>query len=62
MTLIPCDCACKHQNDGYCRLETPSVATNSTETGCLYFVDAKTPAADGLETREEKQEKSKDFF
>lgn len=39
MTLIPCDCDCKYQKDGYCNLEKPSVVTNvNTEKGCAYYV------------------------
>lgn len=40
MTLIPCDCNCIYQNDGYCHLDEPSKVTNSiTDKGCAYFIE-----------------------
>lgn len=42
MTLIPCDCDCIYQKEGYCNLEKPSLVTNNnTEKGCAYYIAAK---------------------
>lgn len=39
MTIIPCDCNCIYQADGYCRLEKPSYITNNSYKGCAYFIE-----------------------
>ena len=39
MTLIPSDCDCIYQKDGYCNLEKASVVTNvNAEKGCVYYI------------------------
>ncbi len=43
MTLIQCDENCIYQNNGYCRLDTPSAVTNSTADGCMHKVSAPEP-------------------
>jgi hypothetical protein len=37
MSLIKCDLACKHQQEGYCKLDKPMAATGSAHEGCMYF-------------------------
>ncbi len=37
MSLIPCSKECRHQEDGYCKLETGAVVTN-TSGGCPHYV------------------------
>lgn len=39
MTIIPCDCNCIYQTDGYCQLEKPSYITNNHDNGCAHFIE-----------------------
>lgn len=53
MTLIPCDCDCIYQKDGYCNLEKASVVTNvNAEKGCVYYIaqEKKSPARERFES------------
>ena len=36
MVLIPCNAECKHQQEGYCTLDTISHVTNAQGT-CAYY-------------------------
>lgn len=40
MSLIPCNCNCAHQSDGYCQLDNAAEVTGQTEKGgCLHFAE-----------------------
>ncbi|MDP4120183.1 MAG: hypothetical protein Q8876_03900 [Bacillota bacterium] len=38
MTIITCDYDCIYQEDGYCKLEKPSVVTNHSDNECVHYV------------------------
>ncbi len=38
MSLITCDDDCIYQKDGYCILESPTIITNNSSTGCVHYV------------------------
>ncbi|MDD6490299.1 MAG: hypothetical protein PUG48_10940 [Clostridia bacterium] len=42
MTLIPCDENCIYQSDGYCQLETISIVTDCTQSGCVHKITVST--------------------
>lgn len=39
MTLIPCADNCIYQQDGFCRMETPSIVTGSVDNGCIHKIE-----------------------
>ncbi len=43
MTLIPCADNCIYQQDGFCRMETPSIVTNisnnSPNNNCIHKIE-----------------------
>lgn len=43
MTLIPCADNCIYQQDGFCRMETPSIVTNietnTAKNGCIHKIE-----------------------
>lgn len=55
MTLITCDCDCVYQQEGYCRLETPSVITNSTDKGCAHYIEVGKKEANTQAKLEQKK-------
>lgn len=53
MTLIPCDCDCVYQKEGYCNLEKASVVTNvNAEKGCVYYIaqEKESPARESFKS------------
>lgn len=40
MSMIPCNCNCEYQTEGYCTLDKAAQVTNGKERqGCLHFVE-----------------------
>ena len=42
MTIIPCNENCVYQSDGYCKLESASIVTDCTVSGCMHKIEPHT--------------------
>ncbi len=48
MNLIVCDKRCIHQQEGYCKLDSPTGVIVGADISCAYFSKSSTPSTHGV--------------